>query len=78
LWLASNYKREVELPQGVTDPTRAENQPNAHYYGVSAGAQYLKHATEERDMKRILLAAVVLSLNFAFARLPSNTTGSSL
>lgn len=44
LWLASNYKREVELPQGATDPTRAENQPNAHYYGVSAGAQYLNAA----------------------------------
>ena len=44
LWLASNYKREVELPEGQKDPTRAENQPDAHYYGVSAGAQYLNAA----------------------------------
>ncbi len=44
LWLASNYKREVELPQGQTDATRPENSPNAHYYGVAAGAQYLNAA----------------------------------
>ena len=41
LWLAANYKREVELPEGATDPTRPEGQPNAHYYGVSAGAKYI-------------------------------------
>jgi len=41
LWLASNYKREAELPEGAKDPTRAEGQPNAHYYGVAAGTQYL-------------------------------------
>jgi hypothetical protein len=44
LWLAANYKREVELPEGQKDPTRGENQPDAHYYGVSAGAQYLNVA----------------------------------
>jgi hypothetical protein len=44
LWLAANYKREVELPEGQTDTTRAEDQPDAHYYGVSAGAQYLNEA----------------------------------
>ncbi len=41
LWLAANYKREADLPQGQTDPTRAEGQPDAHYYGVAAGTQYL-------------------------------------
>jgi hypothetical protein len=41
LWLAANYNREVELPQGAKDPTRGENQPDAHYYGVAAGAQYV-------------------------------------
>jgi hypothetical protein len=44
LWLAANYKREVELPAGATDPTRLENQPDAHYYGVVTGAQYLNNA----------------------------------
>lgn len=44
LWLAANYQREVQLPEGAADPTRMENQPDAHYYGVSAGAQYLNAA----------------------------------
>jgi hypothetical protein len=44
LWLAANYKREVQLPAGQTDKTRAEAQPNAHYYGVTAGTQYLNAA----------------------------------
>jgi CheY-like chemotaxis protein len=44
LWLASNYKREAELPEGATDGTRAENQPSAHFYGVNSGAAYLNNA----------------------------------
>ena len=44
LWLAANYQREVQLPEGAVDPTRQENQPDAHYYGVSSGAQYLNAA----------------------------------
>ncbi len=41
LWLAADYKREADLPTGATDATRAENEPAAHFYGVSAGTQYL-------------------------------------
>ena len=44
LWLASNYKREVDLPDGATDGTRAPNQPTANYYGVTSGAKYLYEA----------------------------------
>jgi AmiR/NasT family two-component response regulator len=44
MWLAANYKREADLPQGAADATRAENQPAAHYYGVSAGTPYLNSA----------------------------------
>lgn len=43
LWLAANYKRQVELA-GAADPTRAEGQPNAHYYGVTSGPKYLGKA----------------------------------
>jgi len=46
LWLAANYKREVQLPEGATDRTRVENQPAAHYYGVTAGTQYLNAALQ--------------------------------
>ena len=41
LWLAANYKREADLPADAKDPTRAEGQPSAHYYGVAAGTRYL-------------------------------------
>jgi hypothetical protein len=64
LWLASNYKRESELPQGAADPTRAENQPNAHYYGVSAGPQYLNSALARanNDRNYAVAARVIRSL----------------
>ena len=29
LWLVANYKREVDLPEGQKDATRADNQPSA-------------------------------------------------
>lgn len=41
LWLAADYKREADLPQGAADPTHGENEPSAHYYGVAAGTRYL-------------------------------------
>lgn len=65
LWLASNYKREVELPEGATDPTRQENQPDAHYYGVSAGAQYLNAALARalKDRNPALALKVIQSMD---------------
>lgn len=65
LWLASNYKREVELPEGQVDATRAENQPDAHYYGVSAGAQYLNAALARalKDNNSAVALKVIRSLN---------------
>ncbi|MGA3065904.1 MAG: HEAT repeat domain-containing protein [Tepidisphaeraceae bacterium] len=43
LWLAANSKREADLPPGGTDPTHAGD-PDAHYYNVSSGVQYLNGA----------------------------------
>lgn len=45
LWLAANYKRQVQLA-GAPDPTRAENQPEAHYYGVTSGPKYVGMALD--------------------------------
>ena len=41
LWLASNYRREAELPPGTDDPTSPEGTPTANYYGRTAGVSYL-------------------------------------
>lgn len=43
LWLAADYGREVRLPQEAQDPTRNEQTPSAHYYGVASGAKYLNN-----------------------------------
>jgi hypothetical protein len=39
LWLAANNKREADLPEGKQDPTYTG--PNAHFYNVAMGTQYL-------------------------------------
>lgn len=64
LWVASNFRREVNLPEGATDKTRAEGQPSAHYYGVTAGAQYLNAALARslKDRNSALALRVVNSL----------------
>jgi hypothetical protein len=41
LWLAANIRRGIDLPAGETDPTRAADEPQPHYYNVAEGAQYL-------------------------------------
>lgn len=61
LWLASDYKREADLPQGAVDPTHGENQPNAHYYGVAAGTRYLNDVLS-RSMKDRNSAVALRSL----------------
>lgn len=43
LWLAANTRREVDLPAGAADPTHAGD-PDANYYNVSAGGQFLNDA----------------------------------
>jgi hypothetical protein len=64
LWLAANYKREAELPQGAADPTRPENNPPAHYFGVSSGTQYLNNALARslRDRNSAVALRVIKSL----------------
>jgi HEAT repeat protein len=65
LWLAANYRREVDLPEGATDVTRAENQPDAHYYGVVTGSQYLDNALARalRDRNSPVAMKVIKSLH---------------
>jgi hypothetical protein len=44
LWLAANTRREdVDMPPGGDDPTH-RGIPDAHYYNVSAGVQYVNDA----------------------------------
>lgn len=60
LWLAANYKRETEAPAGSLQ----NDQPDAHYYGVSAGARYLNEvlARSLRDGNSAVSLKAIASL----------------
>src|SRR5439155_25204714 len=60
----------AELPEGMTDPTRAENQPSAHFYGVVSGAQYLNNALARglRDRNSQVSLRVIKSLQEIIGR----------
>jgi hypothetical protein len=53
LWIASNLRREIQLPQGAADPTHKDTDPTAAYYAKAAGPLYLNPvltmALDDRD-----------------------------
>ncbi len=59
LWLDANTKREADLPAGQIDITHKDD-PDANYYNVSAGADYLNDALARATRDRN--AAVALKL----------------
>lgn len=82
LWLASNFKREAELPAGKTDPTLSESTPSAHYFGVAAGARYLNdvltRAINDRNSAVALSAIRALNQVGGAASLFAGTTKTPL
>ncbi|HEX4055729.1 MAG TPA: hypothetical protein VHX86_15805 [Tepidisphaeraceae bacterium] len=59
LWLDANTKREADLPAGAVDLTH-KGDPDANYYNVSAGADFLNAALARATRDRN--AAVALKL----------------
>lgn len=59
LWLDANTKREADLPPGSVDLTH-KGDPDANYYNVSAGANFLNEALARATRDRN--AAVALKL----------------
>jgi CheY-like chemotaxis protein len=53
LWLAANFRREAQLPNGQTDYTRPDDYPSALYFAQSAGPDYclmaLARAVDDGD-----------------------------
>jgi len=82
LWLAANYRREIQLPEGMLDATRGENQPDAHYYGVTAGTKFLGAALERalNDRDPAVAYAVIRSSQQVVGKsnLNISTDGASL
>jgi hypothetical protein len=54
LWLAANYRREIELPEGSIDASRPDTDPTAGYYGTQAGVNYLQRVLERAIAERNL------------------------
>ena len=50
LWLAANYKREVDLGDAGVDPIN-KAKPSAHFYGVASGVQYLNQVLDAHDAR---------------------------
>ena len=44
LWIAANFRREAQLPEGRTDHTRPADYPTALYFAQSAGSSYCQMA----------------------------------
>lgn len=61
LWLAADFRREAELPEGVKDFTRPDNYPSAAYFAQAAGAEYAQEAlaiANERKEASVALGAI--------------------
>ncbi len=44
LWVAANFRRENNLPAGMTDPSYGEQMRSPHFYAVLSGPSHLKPA----------------------------------
>jgi hypothetical protein len=77
LWLAANTKREADLPAGATDPTH-QGDPDAHYYNVSSGVQFLNDALMRaiHDQNAAVAYKLTASLQDIIGPSNMNTSGS--
>ena len=79
LWLAANFRREAQLPAGLTDQTRPPDYPPAAYFAQSAGAEYclmtLARAVDTSDPAVALGAVEALRQTAGPASLVGDASG---
>ncbi len=65
LWLASNFSRELDQPEGYENPAYGPERRDAMYYAVAAGApssqEVLRRAIQDRDTRLARKAIEALS-----------------
>lgn len=65
LWLAANFRRENNLPQGATDPSYGEEMRSPAFYAMLAGPTHIKpllaRAMNDRDANLALDAVAALA-----------------
>lgn len=79
LWLAANFRREAQLPEGMVDYTRPDDYPSAAYFAQAAGAEYnlraLARAVDDGDPAVALGAIEALRLTAGRAALMEGVEG---
>jgi len=79
LWLAAKIRKEVDLPEGRTDPTEAPDEPGAEYYALASSAEYLQQvlqrALRDQDSALALKAIKALAKTAGAENLVSPTPG---
>ncbi len=82
LWIAANLRREIQLPQGATDPTKIAGAPDASFVARAAGPIYLNpvltQALNDRDPALILKAIEVLEATGGTQGLVNTAQGAPL
>jgi hypothetical protein len=73
LWVASNFKREIETPEGYDNPAYTSERKDAMYYAVAAGAQ-----SSQRVLARALDTRNTPLARKAIAALSKTAGGSTL
>jgi hypothetical protein len=73
LWVASNFKREIETPEGYDNPAYGSERKDAMYYAVAAGAQ-----SSQRVLARALDTRNTPLARKAIAALSKTAGGSTL
>ncbi len=77
LWLDANTKRETDLPAGAVDLTHKDD-PDANYYNVSAGADFLNDALARATRDRNAAVALKLCQSLRNITGQSNLSGDSI
>ncbi|RMF74444.1 MAG: hypothetical protein D6744_14495, partial [Planctomycetota bacterium] len=79
LWIAANFRREAQLPDGAVDFTKPENYPPALYFAQSAGAEYcqlaLARAVKDGDAAVAIGAIAALRQTAGTANLLAEADG---
>ena len=82
LWLAADLRREIELPQGATDPTHDASKPEAAFYARAFGPVYvnpvLSRALDADDVPLALRAIDALEATGGISGLVSASNGAPL
>ncbi len=73
LWVAANLKREIETPEGYTNPAYGEEKKDAMYFAIASGAQ-----VQQRVLARATDAKNTPLARKAIAALGRSAGGSSL